>query len=37
MEDFADVYGKPVHIIRNKLEEERVKHTKISKANNMDI
>ena len=31
------MYGKPVHIIQNKLEEERVKHTKMSKTNNIDI
>ena len=37
MDDFADMYGKPVHIIRNKLKEERVKHTKMGKTNNMDI
>ena len=37
MEDFAEMYGKPVCIIRNKLEEEHAKHSKMSKTNNMDI
>ena len=37
MEDFAEMYSKPVRIIRNKLEEERAKDPKMSKANNMDI
>ena len=37
MEDFAEMYGKVVYIIWNKLEEEHAKHPKISKTNNMDI
>ena len=37
MEDFAEMYGKPVRIIRNKLEEERANHPKMSKTNNMSI
>ena len=30
MEDFVEMYGKPVRIIRNKLKEERAKHPKMS-------
>ena len=37
MEDFVKMYGKPVRITRNKIEEERTKHPKMSKTNNMDI